>query len=153
MIAEPLEKGLAEDIENEVVQITWNRWWNEQIRIKSVFLINRRDLVRLSCQTGTFNFDVGLIISPLSFLSDRLSSFHPLQRLMRGHSWMRIGSLIKCSAENIGNHETENVQLFNCVCVCISVTYIKLWSAATHDHKHLMKLTHLDTLIHFLPVI
>lgn len=25
MIAEPLEKGLAEDIENEVVQITWNR--------------------------------------------------------------------------------------------------------------------------------
>lgn len=26
MIAEPLEKGLAEDIENEVVQITWNRW-------------------------------------------------------------------------------------------------------------------------------
>lgn len=38
MIAEPLEKGLAEDIENEVVQITWNRYdgadiashtWNE----------------------------------------------------------------------------------------------------------------------------
>jgi hypothetical protein len=27
MIAEPLEKGLAEDIENEVVQITWNRYW------------------------------------------------------------------------------------------------------------------------------
>ena len=26
MIAEPLEKGLAEDIENEVVQITWNRY-------------------------------------------------------------------------------------------------------------------------------
>ena len=25
MIAEPLEKGLAEDIENEVVQITWPR--------------------------------------------------------------------------------------------------------------------------------
>ncbi|KAH0508752.1 116 kDa U5 small nuclear ribonucleoprotein component [Microtus ochrogaster] len=25
MIAEPLEKGLAEDIENEVVHITWNR--------------------------------------------------------------------------------------------------------------------------------
>ena len=25
MIAEPLEKGLAEDIESEVVQITWNR--------------------------------------------------------------------------------------------------------------------------------
>lgn len=25
MIAEPLEKGLAEDIENEVVQINWNR--------------------------------------------------------------------------------------------------------------------------------
>lgn len=25
MIAEPLEKGLAEDIENEVVQIGWNR--------------------------------------------------------------------------------------------------------------------------------
>lgn len=25
MIAEPLEKGLAEDIENEVVQISWNR--------------------------------------------------------------------------------------------------------------------------------
>ncbi len=28
MIAEPLEKGLAEDIENEVVQITWNRYNN-----------------------------------------------------------------------------------------------------------------------------
>jgi len=26
MIAEPLEKGLAEDIENEVVQISWNKW-------------------------------------------------------------------------------------------------------------------------------
>jgi hypothetical protein len=25
MISEPLEKGLAEDIENEVVQIGWNR--------------------------------------------------------------------------------------------------------------------------------
>jgi U5 small nuclear ribonucleoprotein component len=25
MIAEPLEKGLAEDIENEVVQISWNK--------------------------------------------------------------------------------------------------------------------------------
>lgn len=25
MIAEPLEKGLAEDIENEVVEIGWNR--------------------------------------------------------------------------------------------------------------------------------
>lgn len=25
MIAEPLEKGLAEDIENEIVKITWNR--------------------------------------------------------------------------------------------------------------------------------
>lgn len=25
MIAEPLEKGLAEDIENEVVSINWNR--------------------------------------------------------------------------------------------------------------------------------
>ena len=25
MIAEPLEKGLAEDIENEVVQVTWPR--------------------------------------------------------------------------------------------------------------------------------
>ncbi|KAH0626948.1 hypothetical protein JD844_002266 [Phrynosoma platyrhinos] len=29
MIAEPLEKGLAEDIENEVVQITWNRYGAE----------------------------------------------------------------------------------------------------------------------------
>ena len=26
MIAEPLEKGLAEDIENQIVSITWNRW-------------------------------------------------------------------------------------------------------------------------------
>lgn len=26
MIAEPLEKGLAEDIESEVVQIGWNRY-------------------------------------------------------------------------------------------------------------------------------
>ena len=26
MIAEPLEKGLAEDIENEVVQIGWTKW-------------------------------------------------------------------------------------------------------------------------------
>ena len=26
MIAEPLEKGLAEDIENEVVQIKWTKW-------------------------------------------------------------------------------------------------------------------------------
>jgi len=25
MIAEPLEKGLAEDIENEVVSINWNK--------------------------------------------------------------------------------------------------------------------------------
>ncbi len=25
MVAEPLEKGLADDIENEVVQIAWNR--------------------------------------------------------------------------------------------------------------------------------
>jgi len=28
MIAEPLEKGLAEDIESEVVQITWTKWVN-----------------------------------------------------------------------------------------------------------------------------
>ena len=33
MIAEPLEKGLAEDIENEVVQITWNRYDVENITI------------------------------------------------------------------------------------------------------------------------
>lgn len=33
MIAEPLEKGLAEDIENEVVQITWNRYDAESISI------------------------------------------------------------------------------------------------------------------------
>lgn len=26
MIAEPLEKGLAEDIENQVVDITWNKY-------------------------------------------------------------------------------------------------------------------------------
>lgn len=26
MIAEPLEKGLAEDIENGVVQINWNKY-------------------------------------------------------------------------------------------------------------------------------
>lgn len=26
MIAEPLEKGLAEDIENEIVQISWNKY-------------------------------------------------------------------------------------------------------------------------------
>lgn len=33
MIAEPLEKGLAEDIENEVVQITWNRYdWSGESR-------------------------------------------------------------------------------------------------------------------------
>lgn len=31
MIAEPLEKGLAEDIENEVVQITWNRYESAKI--------------------------------------------------------------------------------------------------------------------------
>lgn len=29
MIAEPLEKGLAEDIENEVVQISWNKYVNK----------------------------------------------------------------------------------------------------------------------------
>jgi len=28
MIAEPLEKGLAEDIESEVVQITWTKLGN-----------------------------------------------------------------------------------------------------------------------------
>lgn len=33
MIAEPLEKGLAEDIENEVVQITWNRYDVDDITI------------------------------------------------------------------------------------------------------------------------
>ncbi len=33
MIAEPLEKGLAEDIENEVVQITWNRYDVEDITV------------------------------------------------------------------------------------------------------------------------
>lgn len=33
MIAEPLEKGLAEDIENEVVQITWNRYGYEETTI------------------------------------------------------------------------------------------------------------------------
>lgn len=33
MIAEPLEKGLAEDIENEVVQITWNRYNEEDCTI------------------------------------------------------------------------------------------------------------------------
>ena len=26
MISEPLEKGLAEDIENEVVQISWSKY-------------------------------------------------------------------------------------------------------------------------------
>lgn len=37
MIAEPLEKGLAEDIENEVVQISWNRY-----DVKGVSLIVTR---------------------------------------------------------------------------------------------------------------
>ena len=33
MIAEPLEKGLAEDIENEVVQIGWTKWdYNWKLR-------------------------------------------------------------------------------------------------------------------------
>lgn len=35
MIAEPLEKGLAEDIENEVVQITWNRY---DVRQRDLFI-------------------------------------------------------------------------------------------------------------------
>ncbi|KTG19978.1 hypothetical protein cypCar_00011696 [Cyprinus carpio] len=34
MIAEPLEKSLAEDIENEVVQITWNRKLGEFFQMK-----------------------------------------------------------------------------------------------------------------------
>lgn len=29
MISEPLEKGLAEDIENEVVQISWSKYVGE----------------------------------------------------------------------------------------------------------------------------
>lgn len=38
MIAEPLEKGLAEDIENEVVKITWNRFslWNFHLPLKKL---------------------------------------------------------------------------------------------------------------------
>lgn len=39
MIAEPLEKGLAEDIENETVKITWNRSY---YTIKS--LINKKKI-------------------------------------------------------------------------------------------------------------
>ena len=37
MIAEPLEKGLAEDIENEVVKITWNRF-NIEFSIRLFFV-------------------------------------------------------------------------------------------------------------------
>ena len=42
MIAEPLEKGLAEDIENEVVQITWPRYYqyNNLLWIATVTLGN-----------------------------------------------------------------------------------------------------------------
>lgn len=39
MIAEPLEKGLAEDIENEVVQITWNRCAGFQGSLKLPVLV------------------------------------------------------------------------------------------------------------------
>ena len=54
MIAEPLEKGLAEDIENEKVLITWNKWvqtnWSPQnagnkgvhLDIKEVLYIEER---------------------------------------------------------------------------------------------------------------
>lgn len=36
MIAEPLEKGLAEDIENEVVSIGWNK----SVYMKSNIIVN-----------------------------------------------------------------------------------------------------------------
>jgi U5 small nuclear ribonucleoprotein component len=41
MIAEPLEKGLAEDIESEVVKINWNKYSSGTffIVIKYIFLI------------------------------------------------------------------------------------------------------------------
>lgn len=42
MIAEPLEKGLAEDIENEVVQITWNRYDGEDFTITLTHILTLR---------------------------------------------------------------------------------------------------------------
>lgn len=71
MIAEPLEKGLAEDIENEVVQITWNRY---DARAGVTFSSAGAARRRLSCVIRStrlwifppFNPDVvaALLISP-----------------------------------------------------------------------------------------
>lgn len=48
MIAEPLEKGLAEDIENEKVLITWNKWvdilWSTP-DIKTIYVNQRLNTI------------------------------------------------------------------------------------------------------------
>ncbi len=77
MIAEPLEKGLAEDIENEVVQITWNRYDVEDItlRLKSFNLCDRMFsscfvYLQISslCYGGIINFSVFQSQSDRSFI-------------------------------------------------------------------------------------
>lgn len=57
MIAEPLESGLAEDIENEKVSITWNKY---------VIV----DLYLSSMKTFTF-------VLSFAFLSEILKMFNP----------------------------------------------------------------------------
>lgn len=47
MIAEPLEKGLAEDIENEVVQISWNKYECSKVVLVTVLTdVNLQEAVR-----------------------------------------------------------------------------------------------------------
>ncbi|MEQ2190769.1 hypothetical protein XENOCAPTIV_009439 [Xenoophorus captivus] len=58
MIAEPLEKGLAEDIENEVVQITWNRYAAEDfthsyLLVDKALLGSVKDSIVQGFQWGT----------------------------------------------------------------------------------------------------
>lgn len=63
MIAEPLEKGLAEDIENEVVQITWNRFDGTDLHTRALIAglmeaVSRAFHVGFSCRFSAFLSDV-----------------------------------------------------------------------------------------------
>lgn len=66
MIAEPLEKGLAEDIENEVVQITWNRY--------DVVDRHTRGLISGLMEPVSCAFHVGFSCRFSTFLSDVITT-------------------------------------------------------------------------------
>ena len=60
MIAEPLENGLAEDIENEKVSITWNKYVEKFIHFKVfwIYIFSKQTSQHLVYQIGNISSEI-----------------------------------------------------------------------------------------------